>query len=205
MFRNSGKVSATYTCFNVLPHLALPVILLEQFMSLKLLLIFVCAAALFFFLRSISASSADWFGQNTSRHYRNPGRDPRVHWVSPANGTPAPVANDLGRVRVTRLNFSQFDAVPGPPDPECFIDELFVELLDPREDYRWTVTFVVATPAGIRKLMDDERWSFFYSTEIFVVRRYDFLTIRQAVFGRIKELHEDVGLSNGSTRPPVVG
>jgi hypothetical protein len=174
---------------------------------LKLLLIFFCAAALFFFLRAISSSkvTAD----------SGSGRSPRLddakperavfHSATLSNGKEAPIADDLGRVCVTRLNFLHFDAMPGPPDPECFVDELIVELLDPVEDYRWTVTFVVATPAGIRKLMDDERWSFFYSTEIFIVRRYDFPTIRQAVYGRIKEIHEDVGLQNRSGNPPVVG
>ncbi len=174
---------------------------------LKLLLIFFCAAALFFFLRAISSSKVTADG-GFDRGPRSEEAKPAhtvFHSVSPSNGKEAPIADDLGRVRVTRLNFLHFDAVPGPPDPECFVDELIVELLDPVEDYRWTVTFVVATPAGVRKLMDDERWSFFYSTEIFIVRRYDFPTIRQAVYGRIKEIHEDVGLRDQSGRPPVAG
>lgn len=174
---------------------------------LKLLLIFFCAAALFFFLRVISSTNVG-AGSDIERVRRLDESKPAravFHSASLSNGKEAPIADDLGRVRVTRLNFLHFDAVPGPPDPECFVDELIVELLDPVEDYRWTVTFVVATPAGVRKLMDDERWSFFYSTEIFVVRRYDFPTIRQAVYGRIKEIHEDVGLRDQSGRPPVAG
>ena len=115
----------------------------------------------------------------------------------------APISNDLGRVRVTQFNFSHFDAVPGPPDPECFADELILELYDSVSDFRWTATYVVATPAGIRKMMDDERWNFFYATEIFVVRRYDLETIREAVYGRIKEVHEQVAL--GPDDPPLAG
>jgi hypothetical protein len=106
----------------------------------------------------------------------------------------APISMDLGRVTVIRFNFLHFDAVPGPPDPESFADELMLELYDSVSDFRWTTTYVVATPSGIRKLMDDERWSFFYATEIFVVRRYDLQTIREAVYGRIKEVHDQVAL-----------
>ena len=115
----------------------------------------------------------------------------------------APVSDDLGRVRVTQLNFEHFDAVPGPPDPECFADELILELYDSASDFRWTVTYVIATPAGIRKRMDDEQWNFLYATEIFIVRRYDLETIRRAVYGRIKELHDQVALD--PEEPPNYG
>ncbi len=106
----------------------------------------------------------------------------------------APVSDNLGRIRVTQFNFEHFDAIPGPPDPNCFADELIVELYDSISDFRWTVTYVVATPAGLRKKMDDEQWSFLYATEIFVVRSYNLETIRRAVYGRIKELHDEVAL-----------
>jgi len=106
----------------------------------------------------------------------------------------APVADDLGRVRVMQFNFAHFDAFPGPPDPECFADELILELYEPTTDFRWTVTYVVATPPGIRKFMDDEQWTFFYATEIFIVRRYDLEAIRRAVYGRIKEIHDEVAV-----------
>ena len=90
----------------------------------------------------------------------------------------APVSDNLGRVRVTQFNFAHFDAVPGPPDPDSFADELIVELFDTVSDFRWTSTYVVATPPGIRKMMDEERWSFFHATELFIVRRYDLQLIR---------------------------
>jgi len=115
----------------------------------------------------------------------------------------APVSTDLGRVTVTRFNFLHFDAVPGPPDPESFADELILELYDSVSDFRWTMTYVVATPSGIRRLMDDERWSFFHATEVFIVRRYDLQTIREAVYGRIKEVHDQVALDGDE--PPRFG
>lgn len=106
----------------------------------------------------------------------------------------APISDNLGRVRVTQFNFEHFDAVPGPSDPDCFADELIVELYDSASDFRWTTTYVVATAAGIRKRMDDERWNFLYATEIFIVRTYNLETIRRAVYGRIQEIHEQIAL-----------
>src|SRR5690242_21366298 len=106
----------------------------------------------------------------------------------------APVTDHLGRVRVTQFNFEHFDAVPCPPDPDCFADELIVELYDSASDFRWTVTYVVATPAGICKRMDDEQWNFLYATEIFIVRTYNLEAIRRAVYGRIQEIHDQVAL-----------
>jgi hypothetical protein len=107
---------------------------------------------------------------------------------------PAPISDSLGRVRVTQFNFEHFDAIPGPPDPDCFADELIIELYDSASDFRWTVTYVVATPSGIRKKMDNEQWNFLYATEMFIVRTYNLETIRRAVYGRIRELHEQVAL-----------
>jgi hypothetical protein len=49
--------------------------------------------------------------------------------------------------------------------------------------------------------MDEERWNFFYATEIFIVRRYDLQLIREAVYGRIKEVHDEVPL--GPEEPPI--
>lgn len=140
------------------------------------------------FIHNQAGSAADRFGHTFA--------------VASANkSVQAPVAENLGRVRVMQFNFTNFDAVPGPPDPDNFADELIVELYDSISEFRWTVTYVVATPAGIRKLMDDENWKFFYATEIFVVRRYDLQIIREAVFGRINEIHENLPL--GPDEPPI--
>jgi len=131
-----------------------------------------------------------------------------VHKFTTANAaretnSAAPVSDNLGRVRVTQFNFAHFDAVPGPPDPDSFADELIVELYDSVSDFRWTSTYVVASPAGIRKLMDEERWSFFHGTEVFIVRRYDLQMIREAVLGRIQEIQDAVPLD--PEEPPIRG
>ena len=175
--------------------------------SFGLLLIVLCGAAVFLLLRIILSPER----QDAPDSYdAMPSHNPSLwtqHYGRPGPATAdlaiAPVASSLGRVSVTQFNFTHFDAVPGPPDPESFADELILELYDSASDFRWTTTYVVATPTGIRKLMDDERWSFFYATEIFIVRRYDLPTIREAVFGRIKEIHEQVPLD--AEGPPTLG
>jgi hypothetical protein len=171
---------------------------------LQLLLIALGGVAIFLLLRTLLSPGArdDFFSYDRTRSASD--RFTHAFGTQSANtNSAAPIAENLGRVRVTQFNFSHFDVVPGPPDPENFADELIIELYDSVSDFRWTVTYVVATPAGIRKLMDDEQWKFFYATEIFVVRRYDLQIIREAVFGRINEIHEKVSLD--PEQPPYMG
>lgn len=174
--------------------------------NLEFLLIALCGVALFLLLKILFApadtSSPSSYEDLHVEDQRFGHRFATPKAIRETNST-APVSDNLGRVRVTQFNFAHFDAVPGPPDPDSFADELIVELYDSVSDFRWTSTYVVATPAGIRKLMDEERWSFFYATEVFVVRRYDLQTIREAVLGRIKEIHDEVPL--GPDEPPIRG
>ena len=170
--------------------------------NFELLLIAVVAAAGFLLLRILSSSgeskSPPGFDEISAENQRYKTQTIKTAWEKSST---APVSKDLGRVQVTQFNFAHFDALPGPPDPESFADELILELYDSVSDFRWTATYVVATPAGIRKLMDEERWNFFYATEIFIVRRYDLQLIREAVYGRIKEVHDEVPL--GPEEPPI--
>lgn len=175
--------------------------------NFELLLIAFGCVAVFFLLRIVFSSSGDT--PPTSVDDANHLLSQRFAHsfagdvTSEQKARTAPVSDTLGRVRVTQFNFTHFDAAPGPPDPDSFADELILELYDSVSDFRWTATYVVATPSGIRKLMDDERWSFFYATEIFIVRRYDLDTIRKAVYGRIKEIHDEVPLD--PEEPPMRG
>jgi hypothetical protein len=173
--------------------------------NLQFFLVLLIAAAALLILRIVFSSdgeaslTVDKSRQENQSTFSSPGAI-KTHWDQ---SKAALVSSDLGRVRVAQLNFSHFDAVPGPPDPESFADELILELYDSVSDFRWTVTYVVATPAGIRKLMDNERWSFFHATEIFIVRRYDLQVIKEAVYGRIKEIHDQIPLD--AEEPPLRG
>lgn len=165
------------------------------------LLVFLVVLAAYFAIRMLLTSDERTAGDIYAESHRH---DQLAFVSSKTDGSQsAPVSSDLGRVRVLQFNFAHFDAVPGPPDPENFTDELILELYDPVSDFRWTSTYVVATPSGVRKMMDDEHWNFFYATEIFIVRRYDLQIIREAVYGRIKEVHDQVAL--GAEEPPIVG
>jgi hypothetical protein len=50
--------------------------------------------------------------------------------------------------------------------------------------------------------MDEQRWAFFYASEIFIVHKYDLTLIREAVYGRINEVRAQVG---ADPKPPLVG
>jgi hypothetical protein len=152
-------------------------------------------------VRALSSSAA---GSNpvTPTYEPTPGNEAELRPSGGFRGEQAPKAKDLGDIRVAQFNFSQFDAVPGPPDPESFADELLIELYDARTEHRWQTSFVVATPAGIDKLMDEQRWAFFYASEIFVVHKYDLTLIREAVYGRINEVRARVGTDR---TPPLIG
>lgn len=175
--------------------------------NLQFLFIALCGIALFLLIKIVFARADsdsplnydELHKQNQSQRFASV----FPSWKAAAETkSTAPVSDNLGRVRVTQFNFTHFDAVPGPPDPESFADELIVELYDSVSDFRWTSTYVVATPSGIRKMMDEERWSFFHATELFIVRRYDMQIIREAVLGRIKEIHDDAPL--GPDEPPPI-
>jgi hypothetical protein len=168
--------------------------------NFEALLVLLVAAVAFLLLRMVFSTGESHDVYAESKHRIAQSLIPRSFDDKARN---APISNDLGRVQVARFNFAHFDALPGPLDPECFADELILELYDSVSDFRWTATYVVATPAGIRKLMDEERWNFFYATEIFVVRRYDLQIIREAVYGRIKEVHDQVPLD--AEEPPIRG
>lgn len=77
--------------------------------------------------------------------------------------------------------FHETDLVTGSPDPDAFHDELFVELENPENGYRWTDSFDVVTPMGLTRVMREERSDFVYGTGTIIVRRYDLKTILRAV------------------------
>lgn len=87
----------------------------------------------------------------------------------------------LRPVRIIQMYFSKFDFNPGPADPQCFADELFVKLYDENTGYDWTQSFYVATPQGLDEMLQRENWDYAYTDRVFFVRRYDPKVVRQAV------------------------
>ena len=52
--------------------------------------------------------------------------------------------------------FGEIDLVQGPPDANCFADELFIETRNPEDQRVFTYKYVVATPGGLQQTIDKE-------------------------------------------------
>lgn len=92
------------------------------------------------------------------------------------------------RPAILNYYFRQTDLVAGPPDPNRFYDELFVELRGEHSDHSWTAQFLVTTPAGLEALMAEQRSDFFdVSGATIIVQRYDLKTILRAVLEHYAE------------------
>jgi hypothetical protein len=89
--------------------------------------------------------------------------------------------DELLPVRIVQMYFAKFDYEPGPPDPKCFADELFVRLYNADHDYEWTGSYFVATPQGLDEMLQTEKWDYAYADGAIFVRKYDAKVIRQAV------------------------
>jgi hypothetical protein len=98
--------------------------------------------------------------------------------------------SELEPIRVTNTYFRTFDYLPGPPDPATFADELFVELYNAETGHQWTVSYFVASPDGIRELLDREKWQYAHTGDVILVRRYDPKVVRQAVLEDLIESQE---------------
>jgi hypothetical protein len=78
--------------------------------------------------------------------------------------------------------FSKIDLLRGPADPAAFCDELSLEAQDPESAHAWTYKFTVATPAGLRQIMEQEKFnSLYFDGALVVVARWDLAAIMQAV------------------------
>lgn len=152
----------------------------------KVLVLVLAALGLFAFARWASAAS----GSETP--LSPPGEIPPEVQVSSAPD-PLEVLDSfppdptLGAIQITKFYFSKMDAVPGPPDPYAFADELLVELYDGDSDRTWTQSFYVASPQGLTTVLQERSWGYLYAPEILVLPRYDLQEIRRAVISRIVE------------------
>ncbi len=106
---------------------------------------------------------------------------------------PFPAANEpenQSRLRLRNHYFRGFDSETGPPDPECFYDELFLELENPGSGDSWTSSYFVGTPSGIAQVMREEGWDEMFGTDLLIVRRFDRELILRSLLARIQEQYE---------------
>ncbi len=167
--------------------------------ALKLILLFIVGAALLALARRVT-------GQGDSDRLRTPGESDELDTEGGALRHPIEVPRalapprdhfrafprepDLGPVKVVKFNFAGFEADPGPPNPDEFCDELFVELYNPDHDQRWTQSYLVASPRGLERTLEQKGWDCLFADYVFVIRRYDLPEIRRAVLERIAEEQE---------------
>jgi hypothetical protein len=91
--------------------------------------------------------------------------------------------------------FSKTDLVRGPDDPTCFFDELTLEAQDPESEHIWNYVFTVATPSGLRQVMDEEKFASLYlDGGAVIVPRWDLPMILHTVVDEIvkKYRHKEV-------------
>ena len=104
----------------------------------------------------------------------------------PASGEP----QDQPRLRIRNHYFRSFDSDPGPPDPECFHDEIFLELENPESGNSWTNSYFVGTPKGIAQLMREEGWDEMFGTDLLIVRRFDRELILRSLLDHLADQYE---------------
>ncbi|MFZ3211623.1 MAG: hypothetical protein WA188_08915 [Terriglobales bacterium] len=97
--------------------------------------------------------------------------------------------DDQARLRIRNHYFRSFDSDAGPPDPECFYDELFLEVENPAGD-SWTVSYFVGTPSGIAQVMREESWDEMFGIDLLIVRRFDRELILKSLLERFEEGYE---------------
>jgi hypothetical protein len=114
----------------------------------------------------------------------------------PIHIPPVALQEDGSYNRPNFLNyyFSKTDLLRGPADPTSFCDELSLEAQDPGNDQEWTYKFTVATPSGLRQIMDQEKFSsLFFEGALVVVARWDLAAIMQAVTEEIIKSYSHKG------------
>ena len=115
-------------------------------------------------------------------------------WLEPTQVSTIPAAEiedpPAQSLRLRKHYFRSFDSDAGPPDPECFHDEVFLELENPESGDSWTNSYFVGTPNGIAQLMQEEGWDELFGTDLLIVRRFDRELILKSLLERIEEQHE---------------
>jgi hypothetical protein len=101
-------------------------------------------------------------------------------------------SDEQASLRIRKHYFRSFDSNTGPPDPECFYDELFVEIENPESGDSWTNSYFVGTPSGIGQVMREEGWDEMFGTDLLIVRRFDRELILRSLLERIQEQYEVV-------------
>lgn len=78
--------------------------------------------------------------------------------------------------------FGKTDLVKGPEDPTSFFDEFTLEAEDPETGQKQVFEYTVATPAGVRQVMDQEKFeSLYIDSQTVIVSRWDLRLILETI------------------------
>jgi hypothetical protein len=88
----------------------------------------------------------------------------------------------FNRPIITNYYFAKTDLVQGPADPSSFVDEFTVEVMDPETGARMKYQYSVATPAGLRRYLEEQHFDslYMYSGTV-IVGSWDLGMILQTV------------------------
>jgi hypothetical protein len=91
-------------------------------------------------------------------------------------------AGGFNRPIFTNYYFEKTDLVQGPADATRFCDQFFLQMQDPESQTRWMTEFTVATPAGLRQVMDQGKFgSVYFDTPVVIVSEWDLALILHTV------------------------
>jgi uncharacterized integral membrane protein len=86
--------------------------------------------------------------------------------------------------RIHSYQFRHTDLVRGPADPHDFYDDFFVEMEDAGDGHRYTQQFTVATPAGLERMMREERVGHLFPEDLLVVSSFNLGEVLTAIAAR---------------------
>lgn len=161
--------------------------LLDRADAMKVAAFAVAFAILIFILRAISGSGESYHPAATM--VEEPPRTVQPEFDP--MGDDILNAPELDPVRLQKFYFVKTDAVPGPADREVFCDELVMQLFDPRRDLPWEISFVVATPKGLQRELEDKNFASMRLLDAFIFPRYDLQAIRREIFDVVKTEADD--------------
>jgi hypothetical protein len=96
-------------------------------------------------------------------------------------------------IQIADWSFAKFEISAGPPDRDSFADELTVNLDDKSTGHVWQQTYLVATPAGLEKMLRESKSNFMSLPQVLVMKRYDVTQLRKAVLNDLEAIEEERG------------
>jgi hypothetical protein len=118
-----------------------------------------------------------------------------------------PPVKEEGKGRFNRPYYSNYyfkktDLVRGPADPRSFYDEFFLVAEDPASQHTWERKFIVATPAGLEELMNQEQFVTLYlEDDVVLVTEWDLTAILRTVLE--EDLKRYGAIEDNEVLPPL--